>query len=66
MSSNVGAPAQYRAVLFKRTIATSDFSCSQQLDLPGRHTAAGAWQAIFAALQGAGGDAYVGGEVRPG
>lgn len=63
--TNDTAPRRYRGIVFKRAPDTADFSCSTQEVLPGTHTEAEAWGAVFAALRGPGGADLVGGEVRP-
>lgn len=57
--------ARYRAVVFRRSPASSDFSQSTQIELPGLHTAAAAWEAVYRVLQGPGGHQHVGGTIRP-
>lgn len=53
---------QYIGVVFKHAPPTQDFACSQEVLLPGQHTALGAWTAVWAALQDRG---FIGGEIRP-
>lgn len=64
-STETGASRRYVAVLFKQTAPTEDFSCSQEIVLPGEHTEEEAWQAVQTALQGPRRGELIGGEVRP-
>lgn len=57
-----GAPRLFRAVVFRRAAPTSDFTCSEPITLPGRHTAADAWSAVHAVLRASA--EYLGGEIR--
>lgn len=53
----------YVAIAFKPAQPTEDFSCSEEVELPGQHvTQEDAWAALRSALQAAD---YIGGTVRP-
>lgn len=58
-------PRRFRAIVFKRAPSTSDFSCSEQILLPGEHSEEGARMALGAALRGPAGGGFIGGEIRP-
>lgn len=62
MTGKIEAARRYRAVVFKHSPCTEDFTCSEAVTLPGRHTEQEAWCALHAAFAD---PSVIGGEVRP-
>ena len=60
-SSSPEQATSYEAVVFRQMPDTDDFSCSTQIVLPGRHTAADAWAVVRQAVLPSG-ERIIGGE----
>jgi hypothetical protein len=54
----------YRAVVFRRIPASQDFSLAREIVLPGEHSPANAWHAVFRRLREPDAAELIGGEIR--